>query len=316
VTAPGGLGPRRILLLVLLTLTWGLNWPVMKAGVAEFPPLSFRALSMWLGLPLLWAIVRMRGTPLAISRRHWRELGWLTLTNMLGWHVLTILSVQALSSGRAAILGYTMPIWSALWGFARYGQRLTARQLAGIGAAALGVTLLLWHELAHIAGHPLAALGMLGAAAVWALGTQQMRHTRMTETPTLAIVLWMTALTTVASSLLALAFEAPRWHAPSDVTWAAIVINAVAVFAFAQVVWLVLARDLPPVASTMSIMLVPVLGTLSGAWWLHEQLHWQDGAAILLLLAAIAAVMWPARRETRAAMPRVSGSRPAAPPHP
>jgi drug/metabolite transporter (DMT)-like permease len=306
VTEPGGLGPRRILLLVLLTLTWGLNWPVMKTGVAEFPPLSFRALSMWLGLPLLWAIVRMRGVALAIPRRHWRELGWLTLTNMAGWHVLTILSVQALSSGRAAILGYTMPIWSALWGFARYGQRLTGRQLAGIGAAALGVTLLLWHELAHIAGHPLAAFGMLGAAAVWALGTQQMRHTRMTQTPTLAIVLWMTALTTVVTSLLALAFEAPRWHAPSSVTWGAVVINAVAVFAFAQVVWLVLARDLPPVASTMSIMLVPVLGTLSGAWWLHEQLHWQDGAAILLLVTAIAAVMWPSRRAVPAVLPLVS----------
>jgi drug/metabolite transporter (DMT)-like permease len=306
VTETGGLGPRRIVLLVLLTLTWGLNWPVMKAGVADFPPLSFRALSMWLGLPLLWAILRLRGVPLAIRRTHWRELGRLTLTNMIGWHVLTILSVQALSSGRAAILGYTMPIWSALWGYARFGQRLTARQLGGIGAAALGVALLLWHELAHIAGHPLAALGMLGAAAVWALGTQQMRHTRMADTPTLAIVLWMTALTTVVTSLLAVAFEAPRWHAPSGVTWGAVVINAVAVFAFAQVVWLVLARNLPPVASTMSIMLVPVLGTLSGAWWLHEQLHWQDGAAILLLLTAIAAVMWPSRRVAPAVMPVVS----------
>jgi len=283
-------------LLVLLTLTWGLNWPVMKAGVADFPPLTFRALSMWFGLPLLWAILRLRGVPLAIPGVHWRELAVLTATNMVGWHVLTILSVRALSSGRAAILGYTMPIWSAIWGYARYGQRLAPRQLAGIGAAALGVTFLLWHELAQIAGRPVAAFGMLAAAAIWALGTQQMRHTRMTAMPTLAIVFWMTALTTVATTLLAVAFENGGWHAPSAVTWGAIVINAVGVFAFAQVVWLMLARDLPPVASTMSIMLVPVLGTLSGAWWLHERLHWQDGAAIVLLLAAIAAVMWPGRR--------------------
>jgi len=45
----------------------------------------------------------------------------------------------------------------------------------------------------------------------------------------------------------------------------------------------------------MSVMLIPVLGTLSGAAWLGEQLHWQDGAAIVLMLIAIAAVMWPAR---------------------
>ena len=303
--SPGGLGARRIVLLVLLTLTWGLNWPVMKAGVADFPPLTFRALSMWLGLPVLWAVLRLREVPLGIERAHWRELAALTVTNMVGWHVLTILSVRALSSGRAAILGYTMPIWSALWGYAFWGQRLAPRQLAGIAAAGLGVGFLVWHELAQFAGRPIAAFGMLAAAAIWAFGTQQMRHTRMAGVQTLAIVFWMTALTTLITTVLAIAFERGGWHAPSAVTWGAVVINAVLVFAFAQVVWLVLARDLPPVASTMSIMLVPVLGTLSGSWWLHEQLHWQDGAAIALLLLAIAAVMWPARRETSNVAPVV-----------
>ena len=39
--------------LVLLTLVWGVNWPVMKLGVTHYPPLAFRMLSMWLGLPVL-----------------------------------------------------------------------------------------------------------------------------------------------------------------------------------------------------------------------------------------------------------------------
>ena len=42
------------MLLVLLTLTWGINWPVMKIGVTEYPPLAFRALSIWLGLPFVY----------------------------------------------------------------------------------------------------------------------------------------------------------------------------------------------------------------------------------------------------------------------
>jgi drug/metabolite transporter (DMT)-like permease len=45
----------------------------------------------------------------------------------------------------------------------------------------------------------------------------------------------------------------------------------------------------------MSVMLIPVLGTVAGAWWLGESLHWQDGAAIVLVLLAIASVMWPTR---------------------
>jgi drug/metabolite transporter (DMT)-like permease len=265
----------------------------MKLGVTGFPPLAFRALSMWLGLPVLWAVLRLQGISFAVAPGDRRELAKLTVTNMMIWHVLAILAVQALSSGRAAILGYTMPIFSALWGFALFGERLRPRHLAGVAAAAAGVALLLWHEFGTITGRPLAALGMLVAAAVWALGTQQMRRTSI-GAPTLAIVFWMTLLTTLVMSAATLLFERERWALPGPGAQAAIAYNAVLIFGIAQPIWLILARRLPPVASSMSVMLIPVLGTFSGAWWLGETLHWQDGAAIVLVLVAIAAVMWPA----------------------
>ncbi|MGZ5158640.1 MAG: EamA family transporter, partial [Caldimonas sp.] len=71
----------------------------MKLGVTGFPPLAFRTLSMWFGLPVLWALLRLRRVPFAIPRRDWRELAKLSLTNMIIWHVIAILAVQALSSG-------------------------------------------------------------------------------------------------------------------------------------------------------------------------------------------------------------------------
>ena len=270
----------------------------MKIGVTGFPPLAFRTLSMWLGLPVLAAVLVVRRVPFTIARRDWRELASLSVTNMIVWHVLAILAVQALSSGRAAILGYTMPIFSALWGIAVFGERLKPRFLIGIAAAAAGVALLLWHEFDSLAGKPLAAVGMLLAAAVWALGTQQMRRTTLAA-PTLAIVFWMTLLTTLVMSGATILFERDRWHAPGAATLASIAYNGVLIFGIAQPIWLILARSLPPVASSMSVMLIPVLGTVSGAWWLNEQLHWQDGAAIVLVLVAIASVMWPSRARER-----------------
>jgi len=267
----------------------------MKTGVMGYPPLGFRALSMWFGLPVLWLVLRVQKIPFTVARRDWRELGTLTVTNMLVWHVLAILAIQALSSGRAAILGYTMPIFSALWGVAVFSERLRSRHVAGIVAAAVGVSLLLWHEVDTLTGKPWAAVGMLVAAAVWALGTQQMRRTRI-EAPTLAIVFWMTLLATLAMSAWTVLFERDRWAVPSPLVAGAIAYNAILIFGFAQPIWLILARNLPPIASSMSVMLIPVLGTVSGAWLLDEQLHWQDGAAIVLVLLAIASVMWPARQ--------------------
>ena len=267
----------------------------MKVGVTGFPPLAFRTVSMWLGLPVLWTLLRLRHVPFRIARADWPELAKLSLTNMILWHLIAILAIQALSSGRAAILGYTMPIFSALWGVALFGERLRPRHVAGIVAAGAGVALLLWHEFGTISGRPLAAFGMLFAAFVWALGTQQMRRTTIAA-PTLAIVFWMTLASTLVMTVATILFERDRWIMPGTATMGAIAYNALLIFGFAQAIWLIMARNLPPIASSMSVMLIPVLGTVSGAWWLHEQLHWQDGAAIVLVLVAIASVMLPARR--------------------
>ena len=40
---------------------------------------------------------------------------------------------------------------------------------------------------------------------------------------------------------------------------------------------------------------IPVLGVFSGAVWLGEVVHWQDWAAVVLMVVAIAAVLAPAR---------------------
>jgi drug/metabolite transporter (DMT)-like permease len=135
---------------------------------------------------------------------------------------------------------------------------------------------------------------MLTAAAAWGLGTQQLRRTRIAAA-TLALTWWMTVATTVFMTLFAAWFEREAWAAPDAAAWSAIVYNAVLIFGFAQPVWLVLARSLPPVASTLSVMMIPVLGAVSGALWLRESLHWQDAAAVLLMGAAIASVLWPER---------------------
>ncbi len=287
---------------MLLTLVWGLNWPVMKLGVTGYPPLTFRALSMWVGLPVLalalwWLKVPWR-LPAGAGGAHWRELLKLSAANMFVWHFCIILAVQGLSSGRAAILGYTMPIFSALLGALWFASPLNRRAWLGVGAAALGTGLLLWHEIQALTGQP-AAVGLaLLAAASWALGTQWLRRTPL-PVPTLTVSFWMTALTAVVMTTLAWALEAPAggmWPPPmpAQTLWAT-VYNGVLVFGFAHATWFFLARSLPPLASTLSVMLIPVLGVVGGAVWLGERLFWQDGLAVLLMVVSIASVLWPSR---------------------
>jgi drug/metabolite transporter (DMT)-like permease len=232
--------------------------------------------------------------PFRVPRRYWPELALLTVSNMLVWHICIILAVRALSSGRAAILGYTMPIFSAVIGAMVFSAVMSRRAWLGVGAAALGVSLLLWHEFTSLAGRPGSVALALFAAAVWALGTQLLRRSKI-DLPTLTLSFWMTVIAGLALNILTVVFERDQWQVPSrPVAWA-IAYNAVLIFGYAHAAWFYLARSLPPVASTLSVMFIPVLGVFSGALWLGEVLHWQDWAAVVLMVMAIASVLWPAR---------------------
>jgi hypothetical protein len=134
---------------------------------------------MWLGLPVLGLAMLYLKVPFFIPRERYRELFWLAATNMFVWHAVMIVVVKNLSSGRSAILGYTMPVFSALFGAWFFGQQLRARNWLGVAAAALGVSFLLWHELTQLSGRPLSVLLALVAAATWAVGTQRLRTTTM-----------------------------------------------------------------------------------------------------------------------------------------
>jgi drug/metabolite transporter (DMT)-like permease len=80
--------------------------------------------------------------------------------------------------------------------------------------------------------------------------------------------------------------------------WVALVYSVVINYGFSQVIWFGLARHLPPATSAMSIMAVPLIGTLSATVIVGEWPHWQDYVAVVFVMAAIAAVLIPSRQRT------------------
>jgi drug/metabolite transporter (DMT)-like permease len=284
------LNRKDFILLALLILSWGLNWPVMKMSVREFPPLSFRSLSMIGGLAVIALAARVQRASLRVPAGTALTVVKLAVPNMLIWHAFIILGVKLLSSGRAAILGYTMPVWAVLSGLVFFGERIGGRALLGIVLAMAGAGLLLSSEFAAISGQPLGTVFALIAAAAWGLGTVLMKRTRL-EMPTISLTFWMLSLTTVVMIVLSLLFERSQWRMPNAIEWAGIVYNAAIIFGFAHVVWFRLARLLPPVVSSLSVMFIPVVGTFSGAWMLGETPQWQDYLAMLLILGSMSTVL-------------------------
>jgi len=276
--------------LVGLTLAWGLNWPIMKFSLRELSPLYFRAATMSGGSLLLLAWFSARGRDMRLPRGAWLPVALLALPNVLGWHLFSILGVQELASGRAAILGFTMPIWTTALAVLFFGERLTPRVIVAVACALLAIALLLAHELVALAGRPIGVVWMQIAALSWALGTIGMRRTRLALS-TQAITVWMMLLSCIAFWLIALLAEPwPRWHFSAPM-WAALAWGVVINYGIAQVVWFNLARTLPPTASAFSIMAVPLVGTITAIAIVGEVPRWQDWAAALFVILAIAAAL-------------------------
>jgi len=287
---------KQLLALIALTLMWGVNWPMMKLSLRELSPLYFRAITMTLGASWLWLFFRARGVRMLPHGTEWKTVVMLALPNMLGWHTISIFGVKELSSGRAAILGFTMPIWTVLLGALFLGQKLTLRVAWATLAVAAAIALLMAHELHNLTGRPLGVLWMELAALSWAIGTLMMRRLTITL-PTEALAVWMMLLTSVCLWVLALVAEPVPSFQFSPAMWGSLVYGVFINYGFAQIIWFGLARNLPPATSAMSVMAIPLIGTLSATIVVGEVPHWQDYVAVVLVMSAIAAVLLPARQK-------------------
>lgn len=282
---------RQFAALTLLSLMWGLNWPIMKLSLRELAPLHFRALTMGLGALALAVHFAARGIRLRPrGRTEWRDVLVLGLPNTLGWHALSIVGVAQLPAGRAAILGFTMPVWTVLLSVLFYRERLTGRLVVAVCAVLLGITLLLWNELALLAGRPSGVAWMQAAALCWALGTIWMRHARLTL-PGETLVVWMMLWAALAMAVLALWLEPPQRWQFSPAMWVSLAWAVLINYGAAQVIWFALARALPASTSAMSVMAVPLVGVLSAPLIVGEWPNGHDLAAMVCVVVAIGAAL-------------------------
>jgi drug/metabolite transporter (DMT)-like permease len=259
--------PHLVGLLMGLTLGWGFNWPMMKIALAEMEPMHFRTLCLLFGAAGLLTIARMNGLPVRVPRGQRMRMVAIALVNIAGWNIFAIYGVRLMASGRAAILGYTMPVWSVLLSTWLLNEPFTKRRALGTALGCAGLLLLLGEEVHAVARSPLGALLMVGAAVSWALGTVMMKR-------------WPVSLPTSSFT---------GWQ------MLGVLYNLLVAFLFCYWAWTKIALVAPVGVASLSVMMIPVVGVFSGMLVLGESPSWQDYAALLLVVGALATVLLPAK---------------------
>src|SRR5664279_1100347 len=85
-----GVPGSSLVLVGILTLVWGCNWPVLKLGVTELAPLTFRATTLPFAAIGLLIIAKLSGDSIAIPRAMWGKVAALALFNIAAWNGLIL----------------------------------------------------------------------------------------------------------------------------------------------------------------------------------------------------------------------------------
>ena len=282
--------PRALILLVILTLVWGTNWPLFPYAVREVSVWTFRAIGVSLAGATLLLVARARGLSLAIPREYWPTIVIATMFYLVLWNITSTYAALLIPSGQAAILGFTMPLWSALISWAVLGERLTGRMLLAVLLGGAGVTLLMVPSFQAYAQAPLGLALGLTAGLGWAIGTLILKR-RKVVVPALVLTGWQLLICAVPTTVGALVLGDGQWFMPSWASIAVIVYIALVPMSIGNVCWFAIVGLLPANVAGLSAIMVPVVAMIAGALVHGEPLGALQGLAMACCVAALSLVL-------------------------
>ena len=282
--------PRAIVLLAILTLLWGTNWPLFPLATREVSVWTFRAVAVFVAGAALLVVARLRGQSLEIPRRHWRTIGTATFFYLVVWNIASTYSALMIPSGQSAVLGFTMPLWSALISWAVLGERLSGRLVLAVALGGASVALLMLRSFGAYEQAPLGLVLGLTAGLGWAIGTLILQRGAV-DVPATVLTGWQLLITAVPTTIGALMVGDHQWFMPSWASVAVIGYIALVPMCIGNLCWFSIVGILPANVAGVSSILVPVVAMISGALIHGEPLGPVQWLAMGCCVGALSLVM-------------------------
>jgi drug/metabolite transporter (DMT)-like permease len=108
-----------------------------------------------------------------------------------------------------------------------------------------------------------------------------------------ALAGWQLLIGGLPITIIAIFIEHDQWQPVSQAAiWSTIFILLYPII-FCWFAWFRIVKEVPVSVSTVSIMLVPILGVYSGNLILDEPISWREIGGLLLVCSALALVLLP-----------------------
>lgn len=267
---------------VLLCLIWGFNFVIMKLGNGAFPPVQFAALRFLTGTIVLFGIMLWKKS--FLPRKG--EMKWFLLCGILQtmyFNIAIQISLVYINAGLTSVLTYSMPLFLSI--LAHYfipGESLHKWKLLGvcIGVAGLFVAMDI-----HLDGNLWAMLLGLSSAVSWAIANLIIKK-KLQHTDKLQFTSWQMLFGTIGLFLYSFIIEDGQAHFTlTSISY--ILFSGILASALAFLLWSHILSTTEASKASIMLLLVPIVGIISGWLFLHEQLKLITVVGISLVLTGI-----------------------------
>ncbi len=163
--------------LLTVYIIWGTTYLAIRFALESFPPHLMMGIRFVVAGALLFAFLKLRGSPTP-NRSQWRSAGIVGVLLLVGGMGSVALAEQTVSSGMAATLVATSPLWAML--ISMFWKYVPARtEWIGV-ALGIGGVLLLGLE-SNLQANPLGVGLMVFATISWGLGSVWSKHLDMPD---------------------------------------------------------------------------------------------------------------------------------------
>ncbi len=283
-TAAPRVDPRLILSLAAVYVIWSSTYLAIRIALVDLPPLLSASIRFVAAGLVLLAIAKRRGAAWP-SAREWLAIVPIGALLFVGGNGLVVLAEQSVSSGGAAVVCATMPLWMGVLGVIS-GNPPTRREWVALSIGFIGVFVLMGGPT--LAGQPAHIVMLMLSPACWALGSVLARRLKGPSAKDSFMLPAMQML--VGGALLFVVAAVRGERIPTDASassWAALgyLWLAGSLLGFTAYSWLL--RNARPVVATSYAYVNPILAVLIGAVISGEPLGLTTAIANVLIVGAV-----------------------------
>jgi drug/metabolite transporter (DMT)-like permease len=273
-------------LLATVVLVLGLNWPIMATGLRSITPIWMGVFRIAGAAAVVITIGAVSGKMAVPPRRDLPMIASMAIFRLAAVFVLVFTALQLVPAGRSSVVVWTTSLWTVPIAAIFLGERMTSRRWTGLTLGIAGVIVLFepwgfaWDAPGVTLGHVLLILAAITNAAT----AVHIRGHRWTMTPLEAIP-WQLMGAAIPLIILGLIVDGPPvidWT--PQLVWVVVYqgVLATGIAFWAQIVIL---RNLDAVSTNLTLMAVPVVGVVSSAILLDEEITTAlTGGLVLVIL--------------------------------